>query len=109
MPGMSGRETLLAQSRAFFMGIGAVPDVIELVGERLNAVIDCIEAGATVNEYWTEAKALLQMQRYAVGVHGSVAQRSLLGAEQTSILDPCYTSHLGTFDGAQILSEANLE
>merc|ERR1712050_614004 len=84
MPGMSGRETLLAQSRAFFIGIGAVPDVIELVGERLNAVIDCIEAGSTVNEWWTEATALLEMQRYAISVPEYVAHRSLLGVEQMS-------------------------
>lgn len=102
-------KTLLAQSRALLVGIGAVSDVIELVGGRLNAVIDCIEAGATVNEYWTEARALLKMQRYAVSISGFVAQRSLLGTEQMSVLDPYHSSQLCGSDDSQILSDANLE
>lgn len=98
-PGLSGRDTLILQNRAFFAGAGAASTVVELVVDKLNKLMDRVAAGATVDDLLPEAKALLEVQHYATGskitsisddaVRASVAQFGIPGVQRSIALDPC--------------------
>lgn len=92
-PGLDGRSTLLSQNRAMFESMGATPQAVDAVVERMAATLDAVAAGSSAGQIQAEVRALIEAQM-AAGLSANSAGADKGAANRPEVVsDEAVASH----------------